>query len=90
MKKLMEVSLFVAAIRVTLYVREVKRCGKLYSGTGVRYDPERIRGPVKMPRPETFGELMRFLQVANWVRLSLPNMAEVASRKVMLEEDWSE
>ena len=78
-KKLMEVGLFVAAHKVTLFAREVKWCGKLYSGTGVRHDPERIRGLVEMRRPETVGELMQFLQAANCMRLSLPNMAEVVS-----------
>ena len=78
-EKLMEVGLFVAAHKVTLYARKVKRCGKLYSGTGVRHDPERFRGLVEMRRPETFGELMQFLQAANWMRLSLHNMAEVVS-----------
>ena len=37
-KKLMEVGLFVAAHKVTLYAQEAKWCGKLYSGTGVRHD----------------------------------------------------
>ena len=45
----------------------------------MRHDPERIRGLVEMRRPETVGELMQFLQAANWMRLSLPNMAEVVS-----------
>ena len=61
-KKLMEVGLFVAAHKVTLYAREVKGCGKLYSGMGVRHDPGRIRGLVEICRPETVGELMQFLQ----------------------------
>ena len=78
-KKMMEVGLFVAADKVTLYAREVKWCGKLYSGTGVWHDPERIRGLVEMRRPETVSELMQFLQAANWMRLSLPDMDEVVS-----------
>ena len=87
-KKLMEVGLFVAAHKVTLYAREVKWCGKLYSGTGVRHDPERIRGLVEMRRPETVGELMQFLQAANWTRLSLPDMAEVVSPlRALLERE---
>ena len=45
----------------------------------MRHDPERIRGLIEMRRPETVGELMQFLQAANWMRLSLPNMAEVVS-----------
>ena len=54
--------------------------------TGVRHDPERVRGLVEMRSPETVGELMQFLQAANWMRLSLPNMAEVVSPlRVLLE-----
>ena len=64
-KKLVVVRLFVASHKVSLYAREVKWCGKLYSGTGVRHDPKRIRGLVEMRRPETVVELMQFLQVAN-------------------------
>ena len=45
----------------------------------MRHDPERIGGLVEMRQPETVGELMQFLKVANWMRLSLPNMAEVVS-----------
>ena len=78
-KKLMEVGLFVAAHKVILYALEVKWWGKLYSGTGVRHDPERDRGLVEMRRPETLGELIQFLQAASWMWLSLPNMAEVVS-----------
>ena len=58
MKKLTEVGRFVAAHKVTLYAREVKWCGKLYSGTDVQRDPERIRGLVEMRRSDTVGELM--------------------------------
>ena len=78
-KKLVKVSLFVAAHNVSLYAREVKWCGKLYSGTDVRHDPERIRELVEMRRSETVGELMQFLQAANWMRLPLPDMTEVVT-----------
>ena len=78
-KKLMEVGLFVAAHKVTLYAREVKWCGKLYSGMGVRHDSECIHRLAKMQRSATVGELMQFLQAANWMGLSLPDMAEVVS-----------
>ena len=42
----------------------------------MRHDSECIHGLVKMQRPETVGELMQFLQAGNWMRLSLPNMAD--------------
>ena len=67
------------AHQVTLYARKVKWCGKLYSGTGVRHDPERIRGLVEMRRRETVSELMQFLKAADWMPLYLPSVAEVVS-----------
>ena len=40
-----------------------------------------------MRRPETAGELMQFLQAVNWLRTSLPRMAEVVwPLRVLLEE----
>ena len=75
----MERGLFLAAHKLVLFAKEVKWCGKLYSGTAVRHDPERVRGLVEMRRPETVGELMKFLQATNWMRLSLPHMAEVVA-----------
>ena len=75
----MERGLFLAAHKLVLFAKEVKWCGKLYSGTAVRHDSERVRGLVKMRRPETVGELMKFLQATNWMRLSLPHIAEVVA-----------
>ena len=75
----MEVGRCVAAHKVTLYAREVKWWSKLYSETGVWHDPERICGLVKLRRPETIGEFVQFVQAVNWMRLSVPNMAEVVS-----------
>ena len=75
----MEHDLFLAAHKLVLFAKEVKCCGKLYSGTAVRYDLGRVRGLVEMRRPETVGELMKFLQEKNWMRLSLPHMAEIVA-----------
>ena len=75
----MESGLFLAAHKLVLFAKEVKWCGKLYSGTAVRHDPERVRGLVEMRRSATVGELMKFLQATNWMRLSLPHMAEVVA-----------
>ena len=77
--RFMERGLFLAAHKLVLFAGEVKWCGKVYSGHSVKHDPERIRVLVEMRRPETIGELMKFLQAANWMRLSLPNMAKVVA-----------
>ena len=75
--RFMERGLFLAAHKLVLFAGEVKWCGKVYSGHSVKHDPERIRGLVEMRRRETIDELMQFLQAANWMCLSLTNMAEV-------------
>ena len=77
--RFMERDLFLAAHKLVLIAKEFKWCGKLYSGTAVRHDPEGVRGLVEMRRPETVGELMKFLQATNWMRLSLPHMAEIVA-----------
>ena len=58
----MERGLFLAAHKHVLFDKEVKWCGKLYLGTAVRHDPGCVRGLVEMRRPETVGELVKFLQ----------------------------
>ena len=78
--------LFLAAHKLILFAKEVKWCGKLYSETVVRHDPGRMRGLVEVCRPETVGELMKFLQATNWMRLSLPYMAEIVAPLLALME----
>ena len=63
--RFMERGLFLAVHKLILFAIEVKWCGKIYSGTAVRHDPGRVRGLVEMRRPETVGELMKFLQATN-------------------------
>ena len=77
--RFMECGLFLAAHKAVLFAKEAKSCGKLYSGTTVRHETGRVRGLVEMRRPETVGELIKFLQATNWMRLSLPHMAEVVA-----------
>ena len=67
------------ANKLVLFAGEVKWCGNVYSGHSVKHDPECIRGLVEMRQSDTIGELMQFLQAAKWMRLSLPNMAEVVA-----------
>ena len=75
--RLESVGLFVAAHKCTFFARELVWCGKVYSDGVVSHDPDRIQGLSDMRRPQTASELMQFLQAANWLRTSLPRMAEV-------------
>ena len=59
----------------------------MYSDGVVSHDPARIQGLSDMRRPQTASELMRFLTAANWLRTSLPRMAEmVEPLRVFLEQ----
>ena len=69
------------------FARELIRCGKVYSDGVVSHDPARIQGLSDMRRPQTASEPMQFLQAANWLRTSLPRMAEVVEPlRVFLEQ----
>ena len=71
----------------TFFSREIVWCGKVYSQGRVSHDPVRLQGLSDMRRPETAAELMKFLQAMNWLRTSLPRMAEVvAPLRLFLEE----
>ena len=53
----------------------------------VSHDPARIQGLSDMRRPQTASDLMQFLQAANWLRTSLPRMADVVEPlRVFLEQ----
>ena len=85
--RLESVGLFVAAHKCTSFARELVWCGKVYSDGFVSHDPARIQGLSDMRRPQTASELMQFLSAANWLRTSLPRMAEVVEPlRVFLEQ----
>ena len=59
----------------------------MYSDGVVSHDPARIQGLSDLNRPQTASELIQFLQAANWLRTSLPRMAEVVEPlRVFLEQ----
>ena len=75
--RLENVGLFVAAHKCTVFAHELVWWGKVYSDGVVSHDPARIQGLNDLNRPQTASELIQFLQAANWLRTSLPRMAEV-------------
>lgn len=87
LERLESIGLFVAAHKCTFYSRELVWCGKVYSNGVVSHDPARVQGLSEMRRPQNAGELMQFLQAVNWLRTSLPRLAEtVAPLRAFLEE----
>ena len=77
--RLENAGLFAAAHKCTFVSREVVCCVKGYSQGRVSHDPVRLQALSDMRRPETAAELMQFLQAMNWLRTSLPRMAEVVA-----------
>ena len=85
--RLEEVGLYTAAHKCTFFETSITWCGKVYSQGQVRHDPQRLTGLATMRQPETAAELMLFLKAVNWLRTSLPRMAEVVyPRRAFLEE----
>ncbi|CEP03568.1 hypothetical protein PBRA_009453 [Plasmodiophora brassicae] len=63
--------------KCTLFARELKWCGRIYSKDGIRHDPERIESLMNMPQPTTIKDLQQFLWAANWMRTSVPGYAHI-------------
>ena len=77
LERLKEIGVYAATHKCTFFETSITWCGKVYSQGQVKHDPERLTGLATMRRPETAGELMQFFQDVNWLRMSLPRMAEV-------------
>ena len=79
--------MFAAARKCTFLSCEIVWCGKVHQQGRVSHDPVRLQGLSDMRRPETAAELMQFLQAMNWLRTSMPRLAEVvATLRLFLEE----
>ena len=85
--RLEDAGLFAAAHKCMFYDTQITWCGKVFSGGQVAHDRERLSGLANLRRPRTAGELMQFLQAVNWLRTSLPRLAEVVEPlRLLLEE----
>jgi Reverse transcriptase (RNA-dependent DNA polymerase)/RNase H-like domain found in reverse transcriptase len=62
-----------------LFAREVRWCGRLISGSGVRFDPRRVQGLRKMELPTTGADLQQFLCAMNWMPTAVPNYSSMIS-----------
>ncbi|KAG3203961.1 hypothetical protein PC128_g2327 [Phytophthora cactorum] len=63
----------------SLFESEIKWCGRLISGEGVRHDPARVDALTSLPRPTTVAELRYFVCTANWLHDSMPDFARVVA-----------
>lgn len=66
-----ELGFKLSATKSSVFKKQVKWCGKLIDGSGVRHDPERIGALRALPYPSTAGELQQFICSTNWMRTSI-------------------
>jgi hypothetical protein len=75
--------------KTRLFLKEVYWCGRIYDGSGMRQDPERLQGLRDLRAPNTVGELQQFLCGVNWLRSAKLYYA-VATAVVCLFTDASD
>ncbi|OWZ11616.1 Retroelement [Phytophthora megakarya] len=59
----------------SLYQTQVKWCGRIIDGQGIRHDPQRIDSLRAMPYPRTAAELQQFVCAINWMRDNIIDFA---------------
>ncbi|CEP01805.1 hypothetical protein PBRA_008747 [Plasmodiophora brassicae] len=68
-----EVGLKFNPTKCTIFARELVWCGKIYSGNGIRHDPERIAALTSMPEPKTVKDLQQLMWAVGWMRTTIPD-----------------
>ena len=74
---------------------QISCVGHVLSGEGLKADPEKIRAVQDVKRPQSHRGLMTFLGFIQYVKKSVPNMADInACRRKLTEKDvewkWTE
>ena len=60
-----------------MYSTSIRWRGRSISAGGVRYDPRRLEGLLKMEPPTTGAHLQQFLCALQWVRNGIPQLSEL-------------
>jgi len=71
--------------KTVFFALAVKYCGRIYSRTGVRFDPTFVDSVGKMPRPGNAAELRSYLAAAGWLRSAIPNYAALIQPLLSLQ-----
>jgi hypothetical protein len=59
------------------FLREANFCGRLISADGTQFDPKGLRTLKQMQTPETGSDLYQVLCAMNWMRVSIPDYAQL-------------
>lgn len=60
-----------------LFATEIYWCGRMISESGIRYDPHRLDGLLKMKPPFSTTNLQQFTCTLQWVKNGIPNFTEL-------------
>ena len=58
---------------MSLFLQQVKFCGRIFRAGGVIHDPSRIEALANMPIPTKANELQQILMASQWMSRSIPN-----------------
>jgi hypothetical protein len=91
LKKCLQHGLFLHAAKWDLCGTEVRYCGRIITAEGVRYDPRTMSTLQQMGTTQNGGDLVQYAAALNWMRSSIPLLAEkVAPLQDLLELVYKE
>lgn len=65
--------------KCVLFAKEIRWCGRIISDAGIRYDPRRLDGILKMYSPLTGAHPQQFLCALHWVRNGIQEVLDLIS-----------
>ena len=74
-----EIGLKINAEKTSLFVREVKFCGRIIDEHGIRFEPRNLDALMTMQEPRSSVELQQLLCATNWMRNAFPNYSKVVA-----------
>ena len=78
-EKCREYNLRISPEKSELGLMMIKWCGRIISGSGIKFDPSMIQGLLELSKPRNAAELQHLLTASNWLRISLPEYAKVVA-----------
>ncbi|GMF19656.1 unnamed protein product [Phytophthora fragariaefolia] len=78
LQKLDEFGFILNPQKCSLFMTEVRWCGRIINKDGIGHDPSRIQALMDMPPPTTAAELQQFICASNWMWANLVDYARVA------------
>ena len=67
------------ARKCKLFLQEVKWCGRIINGSGIKLDPGRLDTLLNMQTPNNGSELQQFLCAANWMCMAIPQYTKTVA-----------